>query len=162
MSAETNGHYWQEFRRLHGRILGALLDDVAGVLANLAAVREIPGELPRMADYALILFALDEHTGVDFTPAYIASVRGVMADRAKADPLTAALLAQARRHDGSWKGTASALLAAIETSTGRTTSRALADLAGLSGSRDPQESRDAPRGGARSRVRRQVEQGPYG
>ncbi|MGC4792544.1 hypothetical protein ACLQ3H_00350 [Micromonospora saelicesensis] len=109
---------WEDFRRLHARILGALLDDVAGVLRHLGDVRATPRPLPRMADYAQILFALDVHADLDdlegFAAAYVASVQGVLADRAKEDPLTAALIAQARRHGGTWRGAPAALLAAID------------------------------------------------
>lgn len=107
---------WTEFRRRHSRILGALLDDVVGVLRHLPDVRREDGPRPRMADYAEILFALDEHTdgAHEFGPAYIASVTGVLADRAKEDPLTAALLNLAKRAGGSWEGTAATMLRAID------------------------------------------------
>jgi hypothetical protein len=110
---------WSEFNRLHGRILGALLDDIAGVLEHLPAARAEATELPRMADYALILAALDRHADLDdvagFADVYKRSVRSVLADRAQSDPLTTALLVLAGKSTGkSWSGPAELLLRAIE------------------------------------------------
>jgi hypothetical protein len=42
--------FWERFRGLEPKILGGLLDAVAGALRELPAVR--PAELPRMADVA--------------------------------------------------------------------------------------------------------------
>jgi hypothetical protein len=110
---------WAEFNRLHGRILGALLDDIAGVFQHLPAARAEATELPRMADYSLILSALDRHADLDdfagYAEAYKRSVRSVLADRAQSDPLTTALLALVKRNTGrAWSGPADALLRAIE------------------------------------------------
>ncbi|WP_346960752.1 hypothetical protein [uncultured Arthrobacter sp.] len=109
---------WARFERLHGRILGALLDDVAGVLAHLHEARHAGHKLPRMADYALILHALDIHADEDdldgYAAVYTRSVRGVLADRATSDPLTAALLKQVKSHGGEWTVGAEILLRAIE------------------------------------------------
>ncbi|MDG4751701.1 hypothetical protein O7630_12180 [Micromonospora sp. WMMD718] len=109
---------WSRFRELQPRILGALFDDVAGVLRHLPEVRRTPRPLPRMADYAQILYALDEHAGEPdydgYAAAYVTSVRGVLSDRAKEDPLTAALLAHVRRNGGTWRGAPAALLAGID------------------------------------------------
>lgn len=110
---------WGAFERAHGRILGALLDDVAGVLAHLDEARREGHRLPRMADYALILHALDVHLDLDplegFADMYARSVRGVMSERASADPLTAALVKQVRaRAEGVWTASPGVILAAIE------------------------------------------------
>ena len=110
---------WAEFNRLHGRILGALLDDVAGALSHLADAKAETAGLPRMADYALILAALDRHADLDdddgYAHAYRRSVRVVLADRAQSDPLTAALLSVAKKKPSkSWSGPAETLLRAIE------------------------------------------------
>ncbi len=114
----TESELWAEFDRRHPRILGALLDDVAGVLAHLGEARETATSLPRMADYALVLRALDIHRDLDelegFEEAYRRSVGSVLADRATSDPLTAALLKVARRGGGEWSGNAETLLRLIE------------------------------------------------
>ncbi|WP_167140219.1 hypothetical protein [Diaminobutyricimonas sp. TR449] len=109
---------WEEFGRLHAGILGALFDDVAGVLAHLSEVRKEARDLPRMADYAVILRALDRHLGTEspdgYAETYARAVSGVMADRASSDPLTAALLKVARSSGGVWSGSAEILLRRIE------------------------------------------------
>ncbi|RSR99813.1 ATP-binding protein [Streptomyces sp. WAC00469] len=64
----TETALWEAYTEAHPRILGALLDLLVAVLAKLPAIRkkadrgEIP--LPRMADYGLIMAALDEVYGV--------------------------------------------------------------------------------------------------
>ncbi len=111
----TEGSIWREFRDAHPRILGALFDDVAGVLANLDAAGRRGIELPRMADFAEHLIALDLHAGGDpagpsgFAGAYMASVQEAIAARANDEPLVAALrdLAVARSKEPTrpfWEG----------------------------------------------------------
>jgi len=106
---------WGDFHRLHPTILGAVLDDVCGVLAARSGVAsDPPKRLPRMADYALLLAALDAHTGLPaeegYFAAYASSVSGVLAERAQEDPLTAGLLEiAASTPSGSWSGSAEAL-----------------------------------------------------
>ncbi|MEU8718189.1 ATP-binding protein [Streptomyces sp. NPDC048663] len=64
----TETALWEAYHEAHPRILGALLDLLVQVLGKLPAIREradrgeIP--LPRMADYGLIMAALDEVYGV--------------------------------------------------------------------------------------------------
>ncbi|WP_370424425.1 ATP-binding protein (plasmid) [Streptomyces sp. QH1-20] len=64
----TETALWEAYHETHPRILGALLDLLVQVLGKLPAIREkadrgeIP--LPRMADYGLIMAALDEVYGV--------------------------------------------------------------------------------------------------
>ncbi|MFE6691928.1 ATP-binding protein [Streptomyces sp. NPDC057743] len=64
----TETALWEAYDEAHPRILGALLDLLVQVLGKLPAIREkadrgeIP--LPRMADYGLIMAALDEVYGV--------------------------------------------------------------------------------------------------
>ncbi|MDQ0689031.1 hypothetical protein QFZ56_008077 [Streptomyces achromogenes] len=64
----TETALWEAYHEAHPRILGALLDLLVAVLGKLPAIREkadrgeIP--LPRMADYGLIMAALDEVYGV--------------------------------------------------------------------------------------------------
>jgi hypothetical protein len=110
---------WADFHRLHPRIFGALLDDVAGALRHLEAVKaDKTIHPPRMADYAQILYALDAHLGIDradgYAAAYVASVHTVMADRAESDPLTRGLLAIARAKGNTWHGTVDDLLRRLE------------------------------------------------
>jgi hypothetical protein len=112
----------RSFEEARPRILGALLGDLAGVMRYLPTLQEaerngaLEFPLPRMADYALVLRALDQHVGsiYSFAEAYADSVRDVLADRALSDPFTAALIKHAKGHKGHWRGPASALYAAIE------------------------------------------------
>jgi hypothetical protein len=112
----------RKFEEARPRILGALLTDLAGVMRYLSGLQDAEREgalgfsLPRMADYALVLHALDAYVGGvrKFADAYGDSVRNVLADRALNDPFTAALIKHAKAHKGKWRGPASGLLAAIE------------------------------------------------
>ncbi|QDB79534.1 hypothetical protein FE251_09220 [Georgenia wutianyii] len=109
---------WGEYRKLRPGILGALYADVAGALAHLSAVRAEVRGLPRMADYALVLHALDRHHGLDadagHADAYMRHLGATMSERAQSDPLTAALIDLVKRRAGRWKGTAEALHNAID------------------------------------------------
>lgn len=119
---QTEGSVWREFLDAHPVILGALLDDLVGVLANLHEASRQGIALPRMADYAEHLIALDLHVGLDprseasYAGAYIASVREAIASRASDEPLVAALvkLASTRKGYGyRWEGTATELRDAL-------------------------------------------------
>lgn len=107
---------WDKFRALHPRLLGALLDDVAGVLAHRSSAKE-DGPLPRMADYAVLLAALDLHHDRDpmegYADAYRTAVDASLAEKALDDPLVAALLKHVKNNRGEWTGAASALHAAL-------------------------------------------------
>jgi energy-coupling factor transporter ATP-binding protein EcfA2 len=114
----------EEFGRLYPSILGALYDDVARVLANLDTVKAAGHKLPRMADYAELLHALDQSLGQagaadGFASAYADLVRDVMADRAFNDPLTMALLELVPDPGDEWVGTPESLFRKI--CGGRTT-----------------------------------------
>ena len=61
-SRRSESELWAEFRREHPRILGALLDAVAGALRNRDAV-QLEG-LPRMADFAVWATAGEEALGI--------------------------------------------------------------------------------------------------
>ncbi|OIH84231.1 hypothetical protein BLJ79_12245 [Arthrobacter sp. UCD-GKA] len=115
---KSESRLWSEFHDLQPMILGALLDDVAGVLANLTATRAEERPRPRMADYSDVLTALDTHLGNDaadgYAATYAASVHNVMADRAQDDPLTMGLLAIARAKGGTWRGPVEDLLKRLE------------------------------------------------
>jgi hypothetical protein len=105
---------WQEFERVRPRILGALLDAVAGALRSLPSTK--PPALPRMADFALWVTAAEAGLGWpsgSFMAAY-------QSNRESADQLAieASVLAkplvdfleQTRR----WTGSSGELLAALD------------------------------------------------
>lgn len=84
-------------------ILGAILDLASCVLRELPTV-ELPG-LPRMADYARILAALDRVRGTDGLGLYLAQHSRIAADEIDTDPIGAALMVFAASV-GEWTGTA--------------------------------------------------------
>jgi hypothetical protein len=96
-------------------VLGAVLDLTSGVLAALPTVRL--AELPRMADFARILAALDHTCGWTTLDDCTAAVQEANRAGLDGDPVADAVLALVGEH-GQWAGTASELLAHITPSTG--------------------------------------------
>jgi hypothetical protein len=88
------------------RVLGAVLDLAAAVLADLAA-HPRPERLPRMADYGRILHALDRITGSDAVATYARLGDELAGDAVNLDPVLAALVAEVR---APFTGTAGDLL----------------------------------------------------
>lgn len=86
------------------RILGALLDIVAQVLHVLPDVHL--DTLPRMADYAKVLAAVDQVTGLDCLDRYLALGSELMADVVDDDPVAVAVRTLVERRGGHWSGTA--------------------------------------------------------
>lgn len=80
---------------LRPRLLGRLLDDVAATIGKLDAVRV--ERLPRMADYALTLHALDLARGGEHASAYLDAVDRALTDAVEDDPFLAAVVALAHR-----------------------------------------------------------------
>jgi len=118
LDRRREGDLRAEFARHHPRILGCLLSDVAGVLANLHEAKSELTSLPRMADYATILYALDLHLWMKpqyrrFLSSYRAAVSEEMEDRALNDPFTSAILRIAETKDG-WSGNLKTLLTLID------------------------------------------------
>ncbi len=92
-----------QWQQAHPRILGALLDLAAQVLAALPTL-QLPG-LPRMADFARVLAAVDVVLGTDALVAYIGQAGEQAADAA--DPVLAAVT---RTITAAWEGPAAELL----------------------------------------------------
>jgi hypothetical protein len=97
------------FRRMHARILGALLDLLAAVLVELPGVN--PGRLPRMADFARVLAALDKVLGSSALDRYLRQRGRVVTEVLDADPVAVAI--QTLADAGEWRGTQSDLLKRI-------------------------------------------------
>jgi hypothetical protein len=95
------------YRRECPSILGALLDLASDVLATLPTVR-LDG-LPRMADFARILAALDDVRGWDTLATYRAAAADATQAVLESDPVAEAILAFVGR-GGGWRGTSSELL----------------------------------------------------
>lgn len=107
------------FKAASPALLGAVLDDVSLVLTHLPAVMRESRPWPRMADFGMVLAALDAGLGLGddngHLSAYRRSVGASLADRAHDDPLTAALLRMvAGRPDKTWRGGAEQLLAQLD------------------------------------------------
>ena len=94
-----------EFEAIRSRVLGALLDDVAAVLRLRPTIQL--SEKPRMADFAVILAALDRHIGGGFASLafFLRQRKRLAEDVLEHDPVASRLVEWVRRH-GSWKGTA--------------------------------------------------------
>lgn len=93
---------WQD---AHPRILGALLDlaaQVLGVLPRLNLER-----LPRMADFAKVLAAVDVVLGTKSLKAYVGQAGDLAADAVDSDPVLAAIK---RTITAPWEGVAAQLL----------------------------------------------------
>lgn len=95
------------YEAAHGRILGALLDLLAKVLAVLPTIKL--DRLPRMADFAKVLAAVDQVTGWSSLATYLAMGAHLAEEVVEGDPLAVAVRALAER-EGTWSGTAGELL----------------------------------------------------
>lgn len=89
----------------HPRLLGALLDIACRVLAELPRV--VLGGLPRMADFARVLAAVDTALGTRSLDTYLGQAADLAADSVSADPVLATITATIR---DVWEGPASLLL----------------------------------------------------
>lgn len=99
------------FAEARPAVLGGLLDLLAGVLEVLPSVRL--DSMPRMADFARVLAAVDQVTGWQTLPDYLAASSNVASDALEGDPFgtaVAALVTQA----GAWTGTAAQLLEQVQ------------------------------------------------
>ncbi len=98
------------FATAHPRILGAVLDLAADVLAVLPKIHL--AELPRMADFARVLAAVDHILGTDALGSYLGQ-----RDRIAEDVVEGDMVAQAVRDFakavGTWEGTSAQLLERI-------------------------------------------------
>jgi hypothetical protein len=97
----------------HPAMLGALYDLVAGVLRELPSVEL--GELPRMADFARVLAALDRvdpDPAVNRVAAYKVLHNDIARDVIEGDPFASKVCHLARAR-GQWSGTAGELLAEL-------------------------------------------------
>lgn len=97
---------WADFAAAHPAALGALLDLLAKVLHKLPTIKL--DRLPRMADFAEVLAALDAVTGWDSLSAYERAVSSANEAVVTSDVLATAVVALAEQH-GTWAGSASQL-----------------------------------------------------
>jgi hypothetical protein len=105
---------WAAFEDERARLLGAILDDVVLALQQLPTVSAEARSWPRMADFGMVLAALDRSLGLadhaGHLAAYTGAVNESLADRALDDPLTSSVLAFVEQQGGKWRGTPALLL----------------------------------------------------
>jgi hypothetical protein len=90
-------------------VFASLLDLTADVLKRLPNVR--PETMPRMADFACVLQAVDDVTGWDTLATYAAAADTIAADVLEGDQFGKAVDAMVREQpEGTWTGTALQLL----------------------------------------------------
>ncbi|MFO0828437.1 MAG: bifunctional DNA primase/polymerase [Phycisphaerales bacterium] len=99
------------YRAVLPAILGAVLDLLAGVLARRGSIN-LPS-LPRMADFACVLAAIDATIGTDSLALYADQGRRIAAEVLESDPVGEAV-ATFVRECGTWSGTAGELFLAIK------------------------------------------------
>lgn len=98
------------YERARPVVLGALLDLLCEVLAILPTLHI--GELPRMADFARVLGAIDAARGWSTLGTYTSAGETVAADLLDGEPFGRAVVDHVERA-GSWTGTVGDLLAAV-------------------------------------------------
>jgi hypothetical protein len=98
------------FAAVRPSVLGSLFDVLACVLAVLPAVRL--ETMPRMADFARVLAAVDETQGWHTLGDYLATSANVATDALEGDPFALAL-GHLVDQAGRWQGTAGQLLEAL-------------------------------------------------
>lgn len=98
---------WVAFLKTHSSVLGALLDLHVAVLAELPNIHL--DELPRMADFARVLAALDRVIGTHALATYLGQTATIADEVIDGDAVATAVreFASAR---GRWEGSASELL----------------------------------------------------
>lgn len=98
------------FAAVRPAVLGALFDVLACVLAVLPSVRL--DSMPRMADFARVLSAIDQTQGWHTLDDYLATSANVATDAMEGDPFALAIAALVDQA-GTWQGTAAQLLEAL-------------------------------------------------
>ncbi|MFD8666596.1 hypothetical protein ACFV1U_14485 [Streptomyces microflavus] len=110
----TERRLWETYNEFHPEILGGLLDLASLVWAKIpeAEASGRLGELPRMADWAEMLWALDEVTGWDTLRTYIGAQDDLVDDVIDGDPVATSVLrwATSRLSPWTWEGQAAQLL----------------------------------------------------
>ncbi|MGW2848495.1 ATP-binding protein [Streptomyces sp. NPDC001274] len=99
------------FEAARPAVLGALFDLLACVLATLPTVRL--DSMPRMADFARVLAAIDQVQDWQTLDAYLTASANVAGDALEGDPFGTAVAALVE-HAGTWTGTAAQLLEQLQ------------------------------------------------
>ncbi len=100
------------YRAVHSSILGALLDLAGKVLYQLPKVQLT--QLPRMADFAKVLAAVDAVLGTTSLALYLDQSKRIACDVLDADPVGTAIVNWMSRRGELWSGSASQLMDEIK------------------------------------------------
>jgi RepB DNA-primase from phage plasmid len=103
----------QAWRAAHPRLLGALLDLVCSVMAELPRAAQDLQEHTRMADFDEVLLALDRVNGTSSLEAYRQSGERMARDVAEGDPVAHAVMSLLEGQAFGWRGTATHLLSEL-------------------------------------------------
>lgn len=108
----TERRLWEAYHNSHPEILGGLLDLAALVWAKLPEAADKLAERPRMADWAELLWALDEVTGWHTLQTYTGAQEDLVDDVIEGDPVATSVLrwATGRLSPWTWEGQAAQLL----------------------------------------------------
>ena len=100
----------ERYRNEKAKLFGGLLNVAAQALKGLPSVNL--KELPRMADFAQLLAALDDVDGSDGSAleTYVAQFTQIADEVVTGDPVGLAVLDLLENHNGNWEGTATELL----------------------------------------------------
>lgn len=112
----------QQYRQLHPRIFGALLDLVAEASERMDVFNMTGLEGLRFTDFGAYLRAVDEVRGTNTLQAYKDTLEATVADRAAVSPLVHAIVQLVNASGGEWEGEARELLqglSAIAATTGQ-------------------------------------------
>lgn len=99
------------FEAVRPAVLGSLFDLLATVLAVLPNVKL--AKMPRMADFARVLAAVDQVMGWSTLDDYLATSANVAGDALEGDPFGSAVVALVEQC-GTWTGTAAQLLEQVQ------------------------------------------------
>lgn len=104
----TEEQIWSSFKAAHPRLLGAVLNLAASVASVLPTLHL--DEMPRMAEYARILAAIDKLHGTDGLTRYLGTQGRLAADTLTGDPFTSAIV---ETFTAPFEGTSAQLLEAV-------------------------------------------------
>lgn len=104
----THAELWEKFNAARASLFGALLTLLSDVLRELPNVN--PETLPRMADFARVLMAVDQAWETDALRTYLAAAGSLAVDVLESDQVARALAGFLPAVGGAFTGTAAELL----------------------------------------------------
>ncbi|MDF3302939.1 hypothetical protein [Streptomyces tropicalis] len=116
----TERKLWETYGKAHPEILGGLLDLAALVWQKIPEAEAKLTERPRMADWAELLWALDQVTGWSTLTTYTGAQEALIDDVIDGDPVATAVLrwALAQPSPWTWEGPAAQLLELLQAPAG--------------------------------------------